>query len=156
MDNTRTFSQVTHMEQLQANLTLAHFLVRSGACTEDVANEFRETAARRWKPVGYFLNLSGAMTMKQIFRVLGEQALRPTEVFGELAVEMGVCTREDVDRAREMQSAECPHVFDLALADSRVDREKCMMAVREYMRFAERTLDQLGQQFPDLISAHAR
>lgn len=144
------------MEQMQANHTLAHFLVRNGACTEEVANEFRQAAAHSWKPVGHYLRVSCGLTMKQIAQVLGEQAMRPTTLFGELAIELGICTREQVEQARELQRAECPHVMDLALKDPRVDREKCLIAVREYMRFAERMLDQLGQQFPEFVPTLAR
>ncbi len=143
------------MEQMHANHTLAHFLVHTGACSQEVADEFRQTARKNWKPLGLFLRETCGLSLKDIARVLGEQAMRPTMLFGDLAVELGVCTREQIDAARTMQRQECPHVLDMALADPRVDRDKCLAALRDYVRFTERMLDQLGQQYPAFVAALA-
>ncbi|MBI1382404.1 MAG: hypothetical protein GC161_15105 [Planctomycetaceae bacterium] len=138
------------MEQVNPNVTLASFLLLHGACDASIAKELSEVCRNKWLPLGAILRRDAGLKMKDVARILSAQADEPTVLFGDMAVRLGICKREEIEAARVAQAEECPHVIDLALADPRVDQERVMNALREYLRYTERVLDQLAQSFPPL------
>lgn len=131
------------MDQLAANTQFASSVVRFGLCDQEQADRIAHQVSRRWMPLGKILIRTKKLTIKQSGAVFSEQADQPRKLFGELAVELGFCTQEDVDEAIVYQRTECPHVLDLVMSESDVDPEKLLTAAADYIRYTERVIAQL-------------
>jgi hypothetical protein len=131
------------MDQLAANTHFSSSLVRFGLCDQDHANQIARNAEARWLPLGRILVRQKKITIQDSAEIFSRQAEKPHMLFGEVAVELGYCTAEDVDEAIAFQRKECPHVLDLAIADSELDAEGLLAAAADYIRYTERLISQL-------------
>ena len=131
------------MDQLQAKTGLAVQLVKTKACTEDVADELVKASLEQWIPLGMILVKRKKLRIRDLSRILSYQALNPRELFGDVAVLLGICTEADITDALRHQDMHCPHVLDLALHDERVDQARLMQAIRLHIRGVERLVDRL-------------
>ena len=141
------------MDQMYANPDLADFLVNHKACSRELANDISSTSEEGWVPLGMILINSGKLNMRQVGAILSAQADAPGKLFGNQAIELGHITQEELAEALAAQADQCPHVLDLALGNEGVDQKILILAVREYIRFNERTLARISDSLIVPVSA---
>jgi len=132
------------MDQIQCNADFADYLVAAGACQQDLADKMSKRAKSSWSPLGMLLINTGVLRMKDVAKILSVQAESPKRLFGDVAVELGLCTEPDIQEAIQVQARECPHVLDLAFESDEVDQVLLISAVKMYVRQTERVLDRLN------------
>jgi hypothetical protein len=117
---------------------LARFLVENGALDPRLYAEFTGLAAvRRWAPLGSHLVRLGFLTLSDLAWLLALQAADQGRRIGDLAVEQGLCTPEQVRHAIEEQARTAPGPLDLLVGDPRVDQNALLRALVQYVHFLE-------------------
>jgi len=130
-------SQV-HVPTGSPHAALARFLTESGALDARLFAEFTGLAAvRRWAPLGSHLVRLGFLTLSDLARLLGLQAADPGRRIGDLAVEEGLCTPDQLRLAIEEQARTAPGPLDLLVGDPRVEQGALLRALVQYVHFLE-------------------
>ncbi|MBK7643248.1 MAG: hypothetical protein IPJ19_09380 [Planctomycetes bacterium] len=105
----------------------------SKAMAETLAARVRDS----WIPLGKILRQQGSLTMGQLMDLLQEQANSPSMRMGDLAVQLGMCTPADLERALRSQRESSPHVIDLLVLEGHCDPEKLCRVLAHYVRGLE-------------------
>ncbi len=103
---------------------LAIHMVRQGVISADQLVDALEYQMNRRPRLGRLALASGRMTMKQVFNVLGEQALG-NKPFGETAVELGFLTRRQVTHLLRKQREMTPSISECLVEMGVIDRATC-------------------------------
>ena len=143
------------LDQITVNTSIADWLVEHECCDRSTVEQMATQSREAWVPLGMILLREKNLSLKEVFSVLSEQAVRPKALFGDLAVELGACTAEQIDEAMATQREDCPHVLDLALASPEIDNEKLLPALVMYVRQIERVLDRLMDAVGERTTAAA-
>lgn len=108
----------------------------SRAMADTLAGRVRDS----WIPLGKILRQQGSLSMGQLMDLLQEQANAPHLRLGDLAVKLGICTQDDVERALRIQRESSPHVIDLIVREGHCDADRLCRVVSRYVRRLEERL----------------
>lgn len=118
-------------------------LAESEAVDPQLLSELRATwTPDSWQPLGEILIRSGVLTLKQVAGLIGMQATEPHMRIGDLAVREGLCDKEQLRVALEVQRKSCPGPIEVLLQSERVEGEELLDALLKYARFLEGKLFQ--------------
>lgn len=104
-------------------------LVEHGACTAAEARSVLVGSQNPWSHLGRILIKHGALTFTDVSYILEVQDREPGSRFGDLAVELGFCTREQVDKAVEQQSRSGAHFLDVITEHRSADPDRLVAAL---------------------------
>jgi hypothetical protein len=125
--------------------TLLDLLVDEGLIVRALADTLAARVRDSWVPLGKILRQQGALTMGQLMDLLQEQASSPTLRIGQLAMQLGMCSPAEVERALRTQRESSPHVIDLLLREGHCEPEKLCRVLSHYVRDLE---ERLGSVLP--------
>ena len=110
----------------------------------DLVNEYRDRRnGQTWEPLGRHLVGLGALTDAQLMELLEDQLAAPHRRLGDLAVEAGYCSPEQVEEAIRAQRAASIGPPDLALRRGPDSQDHAFGPVLDYTRFLEAKLYRL-------------
>lgn len=95
----------------------AVYLVRVGAITPDDLVTAMEVQHRRREPFGKIALKSRKLTVRQTAEILNHQANHPAQRFGEIAVQMGFMTEDDVSAILQIQKANIPTLEEVFVSE---------------------------------------
>jgi hypothetical protein len=121
---------------------LLELLVEEGLLRRDLAETLSARVRDSWIPLGKILRQQGSLTMGQLMDLLQEQANSPSLRLGEIAVQLGLCTPADLERALRTQREASPHVIDLLLREGLCEPEKLCRVLARYVRTLEERLSE--------------
>ena len=121
---------------------LLELLVDEGLLRRDLADTLSARVRDSWIPLGKILRQQGSLTMGQLMDLLQEQANAPSMRLGDLAVQLGMCTPVDLERALRTQREASPHVIDLLLRGGLCEPEKLCLVLSRYVRALEERLSE--------------
>lgn len=124
----------------QPALGLLDLLLEEGLLSRAVAETLSARVRDSWIPLGKVLRQQGSLTMGQLMDLLQEQANAPSQRMGELAVQLGMCSAADLERALRTQRESSPHVIDLLLREGHCEPEKLCRVLSRYVRALEERL----------------
>lgn len=124
---------------------LLDLLVEEGLISRAMAETLAGRVRDSWIPLGKILRQQGSLTMGQLMDLLQEQANSPSVRMGDLAVQLGLCSAADVERALRTQRESSPHVIDLLLREGHCEPEKLCRVLSRYVRTLE---ERLGTALP--------
>lgn len=116
---------------------LLDLLVGESILSRAMADTLSARVRDSWIPLGKILRQQGSISMGQLMDLLQEQANSPTTRLGDLAVQLGMCTQEDVERALRIQRESSPHVIDLLVREGHCDAERLCRVLSRYVRRLE-------------------
>lgn len=94
----------------------------------DLAEEFRQTLARQWTPLGQILIELRVLEMSQLMALLALQADEP---------HMREGYANEAQIPLETQRGRCPGPIEMIFADPRVDSGEFLGPLMNYVRFLE-------------------
>lgn len=110
-------------------------LEASGELDVRVLGEYREFyATHAWAPLGAVLVAGGHLTLPELVALLERQSARPDTPLGELALEQGVCTPDELAHALALQARTSPAPLELMRRDPRIDEAALSRALEAYLR----------------------
>jgi len=121
---------------------LLELLVGDGLISQALADTLAARVRDSWIPLGKVLRQQGSLTMGQLMDLLQEQANAPSMRLGDLAVQLGMCTPVDLERALRTQREASPHVIDLLLRGGLCEPEKLCLVLSRYVRALEERLSE--------------
>jgi len=124
---------------------LLELLVGDGLISQALADTLAARVRDSWIPLGKVLRQQGSLTMGQLMDLLQEQASSPTLRIGQLAMQLGMCSAAEVERALRTQRDSSPHVIELLLREGHCDPEKLCRVLSRYVRDLE---ERLGSVLP--------
>jgi hypothetical protein len=120
---------------------LLDLFVEEGLVSRAMAETLHARVRDSWIPLGKILRQQGALTMAQLMDLLQEQANAPGRRLGELALQLGLCTPADIERALRAQREASPHVIDLLLREGHCEPEQLCRVLARYVRQLEERLE---------------
>jgi hypothetical protein len=117
------------------------FLEREGLIDAREAEDLRQQHAC-WTPLGEILVAEGALSRSDLQRLLARQGSEVGARFGELAVQAGLCTWEEVSRALAIQREASPVDHLLARCPPRRLVESLLCYARHLESLHEPTLSE--------------
>lgn len=104
-------------------------LVEHGACAEADTESILRPGQQPWRHLGRVLIARGVLTFTDVSYILEAQDREPESRFGDLAVELGFCTRREVEEAVEHQNTSGGHFLDSIASHPAVDRARLIDAL---------------------------
>jgi len=119
------------------NLDLARFLHDRGLLSAEAAASVRERSHNERLQIGQILVMNGALSVRQVMRILEAQAEDPQTRFGELAVMLGHITTVELEAALRQQRVSRRHQMEIVLKDGLVPRRELDAATAKYIELLE-------------------
>lgn len=116
-------------------------LIEHGVLDEQDAHEFSYGPnGDERPPLGRILIHEGVLSVGQVMDVVGRQVDHPELRIGELAVQQGYCTAEDIERCLEIQRDLLAHPMEELLGRRDVDPAALVRALSSYIGALESAL----------------
>lgn len=122
---------------------LLDLLVEEGLLSRPIADTLSARVRDSWVPLGKILRQQGSLTMGQLMDLLQEQASTPSLRLGHLALQLGMCSAAELERALRTQRESSPHVIELLLREEHCDPAQLCRALARYVRQLEERLGAL-------------
>lgn len=113
------------------------YLRDRGLVNGQTANEIRTTVEQARVPLGRLLLEAGAMTMRDIMRVLALQSDMPGVRFGELAIRVGLINTVQLEDALSRQSTARKHQLEVVRELELFDDGELQNVMKDYVVFLE-------------------
>jgi hypothetical protein len=110
------------------------YLKRKGRITASQLVDAIEAQHAKLVPIGQLALEEGILSARNIFDVLQEQGKHPHIRFGELAIEMGLMTRDDLMRLLMIQADRKRPIADLLVMHGVLTREQVASELADYRR----------------------
>lgn len=120
-----------------AHSDFATYLFDRQLLTADLATKVRETAANERIPLGRLLLDSGAMTMRDIMRVLALQGDTPGLRFGEIAMREGMINTTQLETALQRQATARNHQIHVVRDLNLMTSFELATLTLDYVKFLE-------------------
>lgn len=129
-------------------------LVQSEAFDQEMVSAYqRMNSERPWRPLGKILMQLGHLNTQQLFGLLALQAEETGSRLGDLAIEEGLCTVEQVTEAIQLQREECPGPIELLLEDENISEMAVLRALVGYVHHLEGRLYSLTHTHAESLRA---
>jgi hypothetical protein len=112
------------------------YLKNKGVISAEQLVSAIETQHKSLVPIGQLALEEGIISPREIFDVLRAQREEPTMRFGDLAVEMGLVTRDDVMRLLMLQSDRKSAIADILIKQGALTKEQAAVEMAEFRRAA--------------------
>lgn len=116
---------------------LLDLLVGESILSRAMADTLAARVRDSWIPLGKILRQQGSISMGQLMDLLQEQANAPATRLGDLAIRLGMCTQDDVERALRIQRESSPHLIDLLVREGHCDADRLCRVLSRYVRRLE-------------------
>lgn len=99
--------------------------------------EIREKVMQNRVPLGKILLESELITMSELLDILEVKGAQPERRIGEIAMDRGLITPEQVSKALDHQMKTNPHPVEVILDEDLADRDLIMALLVEYIKLLE-------------------
>jgi hypothetical protein len=120
-------------------MTFNAYLVKNGIISEEDLNEAMERQRISRVTIGKLAVTQGMLTMKQIFKILGEQAKyrayepqKGYKRFGEIAVDLGFMKNEDIEFLLKKQNEDQSSITEILVEMGAIDKEELEMEYADF------------------------
>jgi hypothetical protein len=97
-----------------------------------------EVQMRTMVPIGQLALEEGILSPRDIFMVLQAQSTSPRERFGELAIEMGLLTRDQLMRLLMLQSDRQQPISEILVKQGVLGQQQMTAELAEFRQFLQR------------------
>lgn len=97
-----------------------------------------EVQMRTMVPIGQLALEEGILSPREIFIVLQAQSTSPRERFGELAIEMGLLTRDQLMRLLMLQSDRQQPISEILVKQGVLGQQQMTAELAEFRQFLQR------------------
>ena len=113
------------------------YLVDQGLLSEEDVERLEAGSRERGMRLGQLLLKDRALSLKQVLTVLERQEDEPGRLFGELAVDEGLLSREQLEQALVRQRISRPHPAEVILEMGALEPRALLEALISYAKILE-------------------
>lgn len=120
-----------------SELDFVQYLRDRELISPQLGDEVRKAARTEKVPLGRLLLDAGAITVRDLMKILALQADSPHERFGEIALRTKVITSTQLESALRLQATVRPHQLEIVRRMALLSSSELQDLTIDYMRFLE-------------------
>jgi hypothetical protein len=118
-------------------LLFGEFLVNRGVVTEDQILKALDYQRKNRLPIGTVAIMEKFLSIKNVYVILNKQVEKPGKMFGQIAVELGLITGEELLKILELQKEKNPNLGEILVEQGVLDKEQLFEVLNIYVRIRE-------------------
>ena len=115
-------------------MLFGEFLIKRGVATEAQILKALDDQKKNRLPIGTVAVKEKFLDIKDVYAILNKQIEDPEKKFGEIAVELGLLTGEELEKILEIQFEKNPNVGEILVGHGVLDRERLFEELNAFVR----------------------
>lgn len=115
-------------------MLFGEFLIKRGVATESQILKALDDQKKKRLPIGTVAVTEKFLSIKDVYVILNKQFEDPEKKFGEVAVELGLLTGEELQTILELQFEKNPNVGEILIEHGVLDRDRLFEELNAFVR----------------------
>ncbi len=115
-------------------MLFGEFLIRKGVATEEQVLKALDEQKKNRLPIGTVAVMDKFLSIKDVYIILNKQIQDPEKKFGEVAVELGLLTEQELEKILEIQFEKNPNVGEILVRHGVMDKERLFEELNAFVR----------------------
>ncbi|OIP62213.1 MAG: hypothetical protein CO150_08715 [Nitrospirae bacterium CG_4_9_14_3_um_filter_53_35] len=115
-------------------MLFGEFLIKRGVATEEQIVKALDEQKKIRLPLGTVAVTNHFLSIKDVYAVLNRQVEDPEKKFGEIALELGLLTEQELDKIIELQYEKNPNIGEILVRRGVLNKERLFEELNAFVR----------------------